>query len=47
MVPHLPIVHYGRHGISSIKTKIKYFNKEIDTGELDKVNKAYFLSKWH
>lgn len=47
VVPHLPIVHYGKHGISSKKTIIRFFNKEINTSELDKINRSYFYSKWY
>jgi GT2 family glycosyltransferase len=47
VVPDTGIVHHGSHGISSKNTVVKYFDKEIDTLELDKKNKKHFLSKWY
>lgn len=47
IVPNTGIIHHGNHGISSRNAIIKYFDKEINTLELDKRNKAYFVKKWY
>lgn len=47
VVPNTGIIHHGNHGVSSKRTLVRYFNHEIDTIELDKKNKAYFLKKWY
>lgn len=47
VVPDTGIVHHGNHGVSAKRSIVKYFNHEIDTHELDKKNKSYFLNKWY
>jgi GT2 family glycosyltransferase len=47
VVPGTGIVHHGNHGISSRKVDVKYFDKEINTVDLDHRNKAYFVKKWY
>lgn len=47
VVPDTGIIHHGGHGISNKKIVLKYFDKEIDTVELDKRNKKYFVKKWY
>ncbi|WP_290795053.1 glycosyltransferase family 2 protein [Flavihumibacter sp. UBA7668] len=47
VVPNTGIIHHGNHGISSKRSIVKYFNQEVDTHELDKRNKAYFINKWY
>jgi GT2 family glycosyltransferase len=47
VVPHTGIIHHGHHGVSAKSTVIKYFENQINSKELDKINKLYFLNKWH
>jgi GT2 family glycosyltransferase len=47
VVPNTGIIHHGYHGVSAKSTVIKYFEKQIDPKELDKINKLYFVNKWY
>lgn len=47
IIPNTGIIHHGNHGISSRNTNVKYFDKEINTMDLDQRNKAYFVNKWY
>jgi GT2 family glycosyltransferase len=47
VVPQTGIIHHGTHGISAKRSIVKYFDKEIDTYDLDKRNKQYFIKKWY
>ncbi|WP_439506872.1 glycosyltransferase family 2 protein [Sediminibacterium sp.] len=46
VVPNTGIKHHGHHGISLKNTNISYLGMNINTLDLDKRNKEYFLSKW-
>jgi GT2 family glycosyltransferase len=46
VVPNTGIKHHGHHGISLKNTNIFFLGKNINTLDLDKRNKEYFLSKW-
>ena len=47
VIPNLDITHNEYHGVSSFKSQIKYFNTSIDTEDLHKRNKVYFMNKWY
>lgn len=44
--PSVNIKHYHHHGVSAQKVDIHYLGSMINTEDLHKKNKAYFLSKW-
>lgn len=47
VIPNTGIVHHGYHGVSAKSQVINFLNKSIDTHELDKRNKLYFVNKWY
>lgn len=47
VVPNTGIKHHGHHGISLKNTNISFLGMNINTLDLDKRNKKYFLSKWY
>jgi GT2 family glycosyltransferase len=47
VVPYTGIFHHGYHGVSAKPQTINFLNKSINTHDLDKKNKKYFLDKWY
>lgn len=47
VLPDTGIIHHGSHGISAKKVDVRYFDKQINTHDLDRRNKAYFVKKWY